>query len=133
MAITNWMYVLFGLGTINLAIAYFTIKSFLAQTPAITNDADLDRFKNLTRVNMYAALFQIILLGAGGLLGLYGVVTGQVGLTLVIILNGIIFAVAKLTQNSERHTRNLQVTSDFLKSQYTAICEAWVNDTIPKF
>jgi hypothetical protein len=124
---------LFFLAGINTLIATIDLKGFLSRHSTITSKLVLDEFKNLARKNMYQALVQIVLLVSAGLMGLYGIFTHQLGLLLVIALNGAIIVMSKLTKGIEDRTRSLPVDDKSLEEQYLTICETWVEKPFPNF
>ena len=127
------MYLLFALGLANLLFSYYMTQSFLSKISAIATTEDLERFKNLAKLNMYQALVQYPILVFASLLGIYGIIMNEFSLLFVLILNGLILVIAKLIQGSDKATRNLPVSDKFLESQYKAVCDAWVGGTFPNF
>jgi hypothetical protein len=133
MGIINWIYLLFALATINMLYSGIKMKSFLSGTQSISTAHDLENFKALARTQMYQSLIQIVVLGGGGLLGLYGIFIGEVGLMLVIGLNVAVFVIAKLIKGMENRVRDLPVNDGSLVTQYRAVCESWVKKPFPDF
>ena len=133
MGIVNWIYILFALATINLLYSGIKLKSFLSRTKSISTAHDLEDFKALVRTQMYQTFIQIIVLGGGGLLGLYGIFIGEVGLMLVIGLNVVVFVIGKLIKGMENRVRDLPVSEVSLVTQYRAVCESWVKKPLPDF
>jgi hypothetical protein len=133
MTLKGIFFLLFFLAGINTLIATIDLKGFLSRHSTITNKLVLDEFKKLARKNMYQALVQIVLLVTAGLMGLYGIFTHQLGLILVIALNGAIIVLSKLTKGIEERTRSLTVDDKSLEDQYLAVCETWVGKALPDF
>jgi hypothetical protein len=131
--LTNWLYLCFGLASANMLAAHLRNRSFLLETPAISSTADIERFKSLARWNMYSALLQIGLLGAAGMLGVIGLVKGQVGILLILVLNGAILALSKYAKGMEARTQSLEVREALLETQYRSICSTWLHRAFPDF
>lgn len=110
------------------------IRGFLAETPSIRNDADLDRFKALARLQMYLALSMIVLLVTGMIVGLVLITRHGPSVLLVIILvNGVVFGLGMLHKKGEERSRNLRTGSESLASEYRRVCESWVKRPTPDF
>jgi len=110
------------------------VHGFLAETPSIRNEADLDRFKDLARLQMYLALGMIVLLVTGTVVGL--ILLTQHGLSalfVIILANGAIFGLGMLHQKGEERARHLQTGSESLAGEYERVCEAWVKKATPGF
>lgn len=133
MSILYWFYLLLGLSTVNLLVEYMMIQSLLSKSPDIATTVDLDRFKNLARLNMYAALLQIVILGSGEFLGFYGQITGGIGLLLFLFLNAVIIVISKVVKKSEKLSQNLPVRDPLLSNEYQAVCDTWNNNLFPNF
>jgi hypothetical protein len=109
------------------------VGAFLADTPSIATEADLDRFKELARLEMYLALTLIVLLGAGIVTGLVLVKRyGIMGLLVVILVNVVVFGLGMLHKGIEDKAKNLPAT-DALKTEYRRVCYAWAKKVLPNF
>lgn len=133
MNLVAWLYFLFGLAILNLFVGFFAVKSFLSQSSCISNSIDLDNFKRLARQQMYQALIQIGLLGAAGVLGIYGLVTKQVGILLILVLNGTVIGISMVSKTLEKRAHALTVTDQRLENEYKTICHTWVKKAFPDF
>ena len=109
------------------------VGAFLADTRSIATEADLDRFKELARLEMYLALTLIVLLGAGIITGLVLVKRyGIMGLLVVILVNVVVFGLGMFHKGAEDKAKNLQAT-DALKTEYRRVCYAWAKKVLPNF
>ena len=109
------------------------VGAFLVDTPSIATEADLDRFKELARLEMYLALTLIVLLGAGIITGLVLVRRyGIMGLLVVILVNVVVFGLGMLHKAVEDKAKKLQ-TTDALKTEYRRVCYAWAKKALPDF
>ena len=133
MNLLDWIYLFFALAIVHLLIAALGLQSFLSRTPSISTSLDLDNLKRLARQQMYQTLASIGILGAGGVLCIYGLVTKQVSIVLILILNGIVFATAIPVWLIEKRAQNLKVEDGLLAEQYRAICDTWVKKPFPDF
>jgi hypothetical protein len=133
MNIVYVLYVLYGLGFVNGIFGYLSIKKFLDLTPAIATVSDLENFKQVVRKNMYLALVQIAVLGAGCLVGMYGLFIGSIDLVTVIILNAIIYIFARFLKKLEVASRSLTVTDQLLENEYKTVGNIWLKNALPNF
>lgn len=110
------------------------VHAFLAETRSISSSADLERFKELARRQMYLALSMIVLLVAGMIVGL--VLVKRYGLTAlfaVILVNGVVFGLGMLHKKGEERARNLPTGSETLATEYRRVGETWVQKATPDF
>lgn len=133
MSLRGWFLFLFFLALINTLLAVIQLRGFLSRNSSIASWQNLEEFKRIARQQMYQALAAIGILGAACILGLYGIVTRQLSLLLVIVLNGAIIVIARMTKGIEERARSLPVDNEELAGQYKAICETWVKKPLPDF
>ena len=133
MNLLDWIYLFFALAIVNSLIAAFGLLSFLSRTSSISSSLDLDNLKRLAQQQMYRTLASLGILVAGGVLCIYGLVTKQVTLVLILILNGIVLAAAIPVVLFEKRARNLKVEDGLLADQYRAVCNTWVKKPFPDF
>jgi hypothetical protein len=67
------------------------------------------------------------------ILGIYVLASGQVGLLLVIALNGFILAAGLLGKPLEERARSLMVLDPLLEERYKSIGVTWVGKPFPDF
>ena len=120
MTLLYWYILLLALDVVLIFAAAAHIRAFLARNPAITDIQGLDSFKRMVRLQMYGALVGIVLLVGSGLIGIYGIVTSQISLLLVILLNGGIFGLAYLAKFIEKHAKSLKVDLALAKEYASA-------------
>jgi hypothetical protein len=110
------------------------VHAFLAETRSISSTADLERFKELARLQMYLALSMIVLLVTGMIVGLVLVKRyGVSALLVVIVVNGVIFGLGMFHKKGEERARRLRTGSEALATEYRRVCETWVKKATPDF
>ncbi len=110
------------------------VHGFLAETPSIRDAADLERFKELARLQMYLALSMIVLLVTGMIIGLVLLKEyGASALYVVILVNAVVFGLGMFHKKGEVRARNLRTASEALTTEYRRVCEAWVKKATPDF
>ncbi len=129
----TWLYLVFSLALVNWLVGMAALKSFLSRTSAIASTLDLQNFADLARRHMLQALLQIVLLVSGVLLGIYVLSSGQAGLLLILVLNGVIWVAGTLGKPVEERARSLKVLDPLLEERYRAICTTWVKKPFPDF
>lgn len=133
MDITTFFIFLFILAIINTIISTLDIQKFLASNRSIKTPHNLENFKIVVRRQMYQALLQLLFLGGALLVGLYGIVTGKIGLLLVILLNMVIIGISQISKTFEKKARSLTVLDSNLSDEYRDICNTWVKNALPDF
>lgn len=118
---------------VNSIISANSNKKFLKRNHSIKDSRSMNEFKALVRVQMYQTLLQIALLGSGFLLGLYGLRKGEIGILLVLFVNGIVFFISKEIKSVDEACRNLKVEDKAFDEEYRKICETWVKKALPDF
>ena len=109
------------------------VSKFLTAHPRIDTTADLDAFKELARRNMYFALAQIVVLGAGILIGvIYLVREGCTGLLVLLLANGALLAVGLRGRKLEKQVQAIP-TADELAAEYKRVCHSWMKKALPDF
>jgi hypothetical protein len=114
--------------------AHLQVRRFVTQTPTIADQACLDRYKGLVRVQMYFALSAIVLLGTGGIVALLLVKQyGYFGLVLVLAGSVCIIAGSLVMRRWEVRARTLPAGSEALAEEYRKVSHAWVKKPLPDF
>ena len=109
------------------------VVGFLEDTPSIRNGSDLERFKELARLEMYLALAMIVLLVTGLVTGLVLIRRhGIVALLPVLLVNGVVLGLGLFHKGVEERARNLR-TADALNTEYRRVCYAWNKKALPDF
>jgi len=109
------------------------VVGFLEDTPSIRDGSDLERFKELARLEMYLALAMLALLGTGLIIGLVLVRDHGLGALLAVILvNAVIFGLGMFHKGVEAKARSLR-TVDALNTEYRRVCYAWNKKALPDF
>lgn len=126
--------VIYVIAVLILLIGLRQLTAFYDSTKMITDILCLERYKSMVRVQMYLALLMIWVLGAGMIVGLMlAVKHGTLGVVAIIVSNGVVFGLAKYTKGVELKIRDLDVSSEVLKSQFQAISSTWVRKALPDF
>lgn len=118
----------------NAFVSGNAIERFLKATPSIDDPSALDRFKAIARRNMFQALLQIVLLGAGMIAGVLLILRhGFFGLLGVLVANAVVFAVGKRYGKLEEQARNLPAGTEAIRAEHRRISETWVKKALPDF
>jgi len=129
----NLFVLLLFLAFVNSLISVGGIKKFLSLHSLINSRQDLEDFKQMVRKQMYQALVQIGFLGVANIVGIYGLITRQVNLLLILVLDVIIIVLSKSFKKTEEQARTLRVSDVSLTGQYESICKTWVEKARPDF
>ena len=114
--------------------AWRQLRGFLDVTPSIADEECLNRFKGVVRTQMYLALWVIVWLGLGMLVGLGVIVIhGLLGFLLVLLMNGIVIAAGLFFRRTEVRARSLPAATEALGAEYRRVSEAWVKKPLPDF
>jgi hypothetical protein len=109
------------------------VVAFLETTPSIRSSADLERFKELARLEMYLALAMIALLVTGLIIGLVLIREhGAIALLPVLLVNGVVLVLGVFHKGVEERARGLP-TADGLETDYRHICYSWNKKALPDF
>ena len=133
MSVVTLLFLVFALALVNMLAGTAGLRAFLSHTRSIASTIDLEAFKRLVRRQMFQALLQMGLLGAGLVLGIYALVKEEAGLLLILALNGIIFASGQIGKGFEERARSLKVADPLLENRYKAVCHTWVHKPFPDF
>jgi hypothetical protein len=133
-----WLETAFGgfyvLSTAVAVLSYARLRSFLAQTPSIADEACLARYKELARGQMYLALGSITLLLGGLVAGVLIILRhGPAGLVAVLLANGVVLACGLVLRGVEKTVRSLSTGSEALAREYRRVSEGWVKKPFPDF
>jgi len=133
MSILTMYLLLFILAVINFSAGAYKLKSFLSEYTSIRYSADLERFKTMVRLQMYLALLQIVILSGALVVGIIGILKDEIGLIVVLAMNGGIIWLGKAFKSGETRARTLPVDDVNLQAEYRDICRTWVRKPFPDF
>jgi len=133
MALKTLFLLVFAAAVINSLAGAASLHGYLSRTAAIASQADLERFKGLVRTQMYQALLQMGLLAGSLLLGVVGLVSGRLGVVLVLAVNGVIVGLGLFAKGLETRARTLPVRDPSLAEEYKRVCHAWLKKPLPDF
>jgi TRAP-type C4-dicarboxylate transport system permease large subunit len=109
------------------------VVGFVEATPSIRSSADLERFKDLARLEMYLALAMIVLLVTGLVIGLVLIREhGVVALLPVLFVNAVVLGLGVYHKGVEERARSLPA-ADVLNTEYRRVCYAWNKKALPDF
>jgi len=109
------------------------VTRFLEGIPAIRSTADLERFKELARMEMHLALAMIVLLVTGLGTGLVLIRRhGFAALLLVLLVNALVLGLGLFHKGVDEKARNLR-TAEGLDEEYRRVCRTWNKKALPDF
>jgi hypothetical protein len=109
------------------------VAGFVEETPAIRGTSDLERFKELARLEMYLALAMIVLLVTGLVAGLFLIFRhGLLGLLATLLANAVVLGLGMFHKGVEEKARSLP-TAEGLETEYERVCHTWNKKPLPDF
>jgi len=109
------------------------VTRFLDETPSIRSTTDLERFKELARMEMHLALAMIVLLVTGLATGLVLIRRhGLAAILPVLIVNALVYALGLFHKGVEEKARSLR-TVEGLDEEYGRVCRTWTKKALPDF
>ena len=109
------------------------ITGFLEETPSIRSTTDLERFKELARLEMYLALSMMVLLVTGLVTGLVLIRQhGIAALLPVLLVNAVVLGLGLFHKGVEEKARSLR-TAEGLDAEYARVCQTWNKKALPDF
>jgi hypothetical protein len=126
-----------GLPLIGIGLGFYfrsELRRFLREVPAIRTTGDLERYKAVVARNMYAALVQILILGAPWVVFLYGAFIADVLSvidTLYIAVPSIgVFVMGQYINQEETRMKTIPVIPE-LQAQRDAVVRSWGSKPTP--
>ncbi len=110
------------------------LKRFVKATPVIASTADMENMKAVVARQMYAALAQILLLGAGPVVFMLGLARGVLGprdVLFIIVPSAAVIVAGSLYKRVEIAARNIEAIDDELRRQRDAIVATWLKKPFP--
>lgn len=122
------------------AIQFFTcvfgtvqVWRFAEDQPKILDRRAFERYKGLARIQMFMALFLLVLMIPTLLLAVLLVIKhGFLGLGVVIVINLGVMALGKIGKGFEERVRDLEVAEEF-QEEYDQVSTSWVEKPFPDF
>jgi O-antigen ligase len=109
------------------------VVGFVNETPGIRSTSDLDRFKELARMEMYLALFMIVLLVTGLITGMVLILRyGMTGLLAVLVANAVVLGLGLYHKGAEEKARSLRA-AEGLEAEYRRVGHVWNKKALPDF
>ncbi len=112
------------------------LKKFMAGTPRIETEQDLEHFKKIVKHQMYAALLQIVLLGTPVLIFSYGIqkeILGFGDILYVIVPNSIVIALGLLLRKLEKKGQSVSASTPELRSEVDSVVYIWKKKALPNW
>lgn len=126
--------VIYLIGTLSAFWALIRVNLFLNKTPAIEDEAALERFKDFVRGDMYHALVIGAILFVGAALGMFLVFQyGLLWLVGVLVANGWIVGLSVILGIFEKKARALSCDTEELTVEHERISKIWVKKLLPNF
>lgn len=117
-------------------VLLLNLKNFLADTPRIETEMDLEQFKKVVTYQMYAALAQILLLGTPILIFAYGSFRGILSFSdvlYVVVPNTIIIIFSKFLRKYEKTGQSIPASTPKLKSEVSSVIHTWKKKALPNW
>jgi hypothetical protein len=107
------------------------LQRYLAQTPSISEEACLARYRRLTR-NLICLLYVgLALLLAGLIAGVLTIIRhGLVGLIAWLLVIGIVLGIRFHLRSLEKRVRSLPCGSEALEQEYRRVTERWAKKAL---
>lgn len=112
------------------------LKGFMAGTPRIETEQDLEHFKKIVKHQMYAALLQIVLLGVPLFIFSYGIqkeILGFGDFLFVIVPNSIVIALGLFLRKLEKKGQSISASNPELKSEVDSVVCTWKKKALPNW
>jgi len=121
------------IGLVSSAWFGLALARFLKRVPAIQSPSDMYRLKRTVAAQMYAALVQIVILGAPVLLFFFGVVTKilyAIDFLFVVVPSLAVFGAGMAMKTVERRVKTMPVSDEFA-DDFRHVIEVWMRKPFP--
>ena len=132
-----YLWLMLGFPAVAMANAWWfgrELKLFVDATPVISSTVDIERMKAVVARQMRAALVQIVLLAAGPMVFVVGLVRGVLQPTdalCVIVPAASVIVLSLGSRATEARARSLDAADEGLARQRDAIVETWLKKPLP--
>ena len=107
------------------------LQRYLAQTPSISEEARIARYRRLTRNQICLLYIGLALLLAGLIMGVLTIIQhGLIGLVIWLLVIGIVLGIRFHLRSLEKRVRSLLCGSEALEQEYRRVTEKWVKKTL---
>ena len=123
-----------GIGLLVSIYFGFDLKRFVATTPEIDSQSDLERFKQIVKKQMYGALGQFVILIIPTLLFLYGFFSRTLffrDVAYLIVPSLVILAAGLYFKTLERRAQTLPIANPQLQPERDRVVEVWKHKPFP--
>ncbi len=128
------MLLLPAVAVLNALIHGSQLKAFLGRTPAFATYQDIVEFEKVVARQMYAALVQIALLVAPGVVLMVGIVRGVLSvedILYVVLPSFVILALGLAFKKIENQVRSIPVSDPILEERRDHIVRVWNTKPFP--
>jgi len=113
------------------------LKKFLTTTPAINSLQDIERFKQLVKGQMYAALVQIVILSIPIIVFAYGfwikVLKPNTDILYMLVPSLVVLGAGMTLKSVERKVQNVPTATDELAKERDRIVDIWLHQPFPNW
>ena len=110
------------------------LKRFADRIPRLETPLEMTRYRRLIARQMYAALFQLLLLAIPPIVFFYGLVHRVLmgtDLLFVIVPSAVIIIIAQLNRRHEARVRNIPADNEQFAAERDEIVRTWVRKPLP--
>ncbi len=110
------------------------LQRFLEKVPILASTRDLERLKVVIARQMYAALAQIVILGAPMIVFFIGFRSGDLSpadLVFIIIPSAIILLIASTHKKTEKQVQTMPTADEYLEKERDKLVETWLKKPFP--
>lgn len=113
------------------------LKKFLTTTPEIASTQDMERFKQLVKGQMYAALVQIAILSIPILVFAYGlwikVLKPNTDILYMLVPSLVVLGAGMALKSVERNVQNVPTANEELTKERDRIVDIWLHQPFPNW
>ena len=113
------------------------LKRFLTNTPEIKSAQDMERFKQLVKGQMFAALAQIAVLSIPILVFVYGlwikVLKPNTDILYMLVPSLVVLGAGMALKSVERNVQNVPTATDELTKERDRIVDIWLHQPFPNW
>jgi len=123
-----------GVAVLNALIHGSQLKAFLERTPAFATYQDIVEFEKVVARQMYAALVQIVLLVAPGVVFVVGIIRHVLSvedILFVVLPSFVILALGVAFKKVENQVRSIPVSDPILEERRDHIIRVWMTKPFP--
>lgn len=122
------------LGILNAVYFIGRLRGLVEDLKVLTSEWDMKRYRHEVRLQMYASLLQIGLLGAPVVLFFYGLFSHRLpggDVLYVIIPSAVVILVGKILQRVELEAKNMPASTPELERERNRVVHVWNTRPLP--